>query len=64
MQQWSASGARPCDELLPVKVVTDGNITTARGMGASIELGLELVKLLISEEKAQEIGLSVQYLEK
>ena len=48
----------------PVKVVTDGNITTARGMGASIELGLELVKLLISEEKAQEIGLSVQYLEK
>ena len=55
----------------PVKVLTDGkittargNITTARGMGASIELGLELVRLLISEEKAQEIGLSVQYLEK
>ena len=48
----------------PVKVVTDGNITTARGMGASIELGLELVRLLISEEKAQEIGQSVQYLEK
>ena len=48
----------------PVKVVTDGNITTARGMGASIELGLELVRLLISEEKAQEIGRSVQYLEK
>ncbi len=48
----------------PVKVVTDGNITTARGMGASIELGIELVRLLISEEKAQEIGLSVQYLEK
>lgn len=44
--------------------MTDGNITTARGMGASIELGLELVRLLISEEKAQEIGRSVQYLEK
>lgn len=48
----------------PVKTVTDGNITTARGMGASIELGLELVKLLISEEKATEIGFEIQYLEK
>lgn len=48
----------------PVKVVTDGNITTARGMGASIELGLELVKLLVNEEKATEIGLAIQYLEK
>lgn len=46
----------------PVKVVTDGNITTARGMGASIELGLEMVKLLISEEKATEIGHTIQYL--
>lgn len=29
-----------------VPVVTDGNITTSRGMGTSILLGLELVKLL------------------
>jgi 4-methyl-5(b-hydroxyethyl)-thiazole monophosphate biosynthesis len=47
----------------PVKVVTDGNITTARGMGASIELGLELVKLLTDEEKAEQTGLAIQYLE-
>lgn len=50
--------------MAPVKVVTDGNITTARGMGTSIELGLELVKLLLGEEKSEEIGISIQYLEK
>jgi 4-methyl-5(b-hydroxyethyl)-thiazole monophosphate biosynthesis len=47
----------------PVKVVTDGNITTARGMGASVELGLELVKLLTDEDKSIQIGLSIQFLE-
>ena len=46
------------------KDLTGAEVLTARGMGASIELGLELVRLLISEEKAQEIGQSVQYLEK
>ena len=39
----------------PEKVVTDGNITTSRGMGTSIDLGLELVGLLVSEEKAKEV---------
>lgn len=51
-------------EVVTSKVVTDGNITTAKGMGASIELGLELVKLLINEEKSEEIGLAIQFLEK
>lgn len=41
-------------------VVTDGNITTARGMGYAVALGLELVKVLISEEKALEIKASIQ----
>lgn len=42
------------------KVVTDGNTTTAKGLGAAIELGLELVKILINEEKATEIAKAIQ----
>lgn len=45
----------------PVRVVTDGNITTSRGMGTSIDLGLEIVKLLVGEEKAEELRRSTQY---
>lgn len=45
----------------PVKVVTDGNVTTSRGMGTSIDLGLELVRLLVGEEKAEELSRSTQY---
>ena len=41
-------------------VVTDGNITTCRGLGYAIALGLELIKLLISEEKALEIKAAIQ----
>lgn len=41
-------------------VVTDGNITTARGLGYAIDLGLELIRLLISEEKSLEIKKSIQ----
>ena len=41
------------------KVVTDGNITTSRGMGTAVEFGLELVSLLCGEEKARELRNSV-----
>ena len=34
-------------------VVTDGEIVTARGAGVATEFGLELVKRLVSPEKAQ-----------
>lgn len=37
------------------RVETDGLITTARGLGCAIELGLELVKLLCGAELAAEI---------
>ena len=47
----------------PVKVVTDGNVVTARGMGASTELGLELVRILEGEEAAHDLGISLQYYE-
>ena len=40
-------------------VVTDRNITTAKGMGVALEFSKELVKLLVGEEKAREISLAI-----
>lgn len=42
-------------------VVTDGNITTARGLGYALDLGLELVSLLVNETAAQQIKSAIQY---
>lgn len=36
-------------------VVTDGNITTAPGMGCSIDLGLELVRVLCGDERMRAV---------
>ncbi len=44
-----------------IRVVTDGNITTSRGMGTSIDLGLELVKLIAGSTRADELARSTQY---
>jgi len=44
-----------------VNVVTDGNITTSRGMGTSIDLGLELVKLLVDEKTSKDLAKKIQY---
>jgi 4-methyl-5(b-hydroxyethyl)-thiazole monophosphate biosynthesis len=38
-------------EVVDASVVTDGNITTARGMGAALEFASELVSLICGEEK-------------
>ena len=38
------------------RVVTDGNVTTAVGMGAAAEFGLELVALLTSRDAANELA--------
>lgn len=43
------------------EVVTDGNITTSRGLGTAILFALELISLLFGQEKAEEIGASVIY---
>ena len=40
-------------------IVTDGNITTAKGMGVALDFSLELVRLLVSEEKAAEIAAAI-----
>lgn len=43
------------------RVETDGNITTARGLGCSLDLGLELIRLLIGKAEAEEIKAKIQY---
>lgn len=42
-------------------VVTDGNITTAKGLGVALDLGLELVRLLIDEKTADDLKKTIQY---
>ena len=42
-------------------VVTDGAVTTARGVGFAVDLGLELVRILLGEEKSAEIRESIQH---
>ena len=42
-------------------VVTDGNITTGRGVGFAIDFGLELVRLLKGEEFADDLRRRIQY---
>ena len=40
-------------------VVTDGNITTARGMGVALEFAEELVALCLGKEKADKISKAI-----
>ena len=47
-------------ELSESYVVCDGNFITARGAGVCIDFGLEIVKKLKGEEKADEIRKSIQ----
>ncbi len=44
-----------------VRVVTDGNVTTSRGMGTSVELGLELVRVLVDEDTAKTLASTIQH---
>ncbi len=50
-------------QVLMEKVVTDGNITTSRGMGTCIPLALELVSLYQGKEEADKIGKGILYLD-
>ena len=43
------------------RVVTDGNITTSRGMGCAVDLGLELIALLVGKDTAKKIKDAIQY---
>ncbi|MBR1855633.1 MAG: DJ-1/PfpI family protein [Oribacterium sp.] len=42
-------------------VVTDGNITTARGLGYALDLGLRLIELYKSPEESKKIKSAIQY---
>jgi len=42
-------------------VVTDGNITTSRGVGFAIDLGLELVGLINGEDAKEDLRNKIQY---
>ena len=48
-------------EIVHEKVVRDGNIITAVGMGAAFEFGFELVAALFGERKAKELEASSMY---
>lgn len=44
------------------KVVVDGQFITSRGMGTSIDFGLKMIEILISADKAVEIGKQIVFL--
>lgn len=48
-------------EVLAVPVVTDGHITTSRGMGTAIAFALELTKRLKDKETVKQVGRSILY---
>ena len=50
-----------CRERSEENVVVDGNITTSRGLGTSLDFALCMIGQLISPEKAEEIAFSVAY---
>ena len=51
-----------CLEVSWEPVVTDGRITTSRGMGTAVRFSLELVSVLYGKEKADEIAESIVYM--
>ena len=51
-----------CLEISYEPVVTDGRITTSRGMGTAVRFSLELVSVLYGKEKADEIAESIVYM--
>jgi len=42
-------------------VVTDGLVTTARGLGYALDLGLELSRLLVGKDIAAKVKAGIQY---
>ena len=48
-------------EVTGAAVETDRLISTGRGMGCSIDLGLELVNILVDEETSKDLKKKIQY---
>lgn len=50
-----------CAEKSVEKVVTDGSLTTSRGLGTAIDFSLSLIEQLLGRERADEIASSIVY---
>ncbi len=51
-------------KLVPgAKVLTDGHVTTSRGVGTAIPFAIRLIELLCGEEKAREVAVGIAYRE-
>lgn len=48
-------------EVVRTSVVTDGGITTGRGMGAAIDFALRLIEILIDKKIAEEMAEKIVY---
>lgn len=53
--------ALDCARVMQIPVVTDGHITTGRGMGAAIPFALRLTELLCGKDKAEEVRKSIVF---
>ena len=42
-------------------VVTDGNIVTAKGLGVALEMGLELIRILVDAQCSQRVAEAIQF---
>lgn len=42
-------------------VVTDGNFVTAKGLGVALEMGLELIRILVDEDISRKVAKEIQY---
>ncbi len=47
--------------LTDAQVVTDGRFTTGRGLGAALDLGLEVVRIYLGEETSTALRRKIQY---
>ena len=54
-------GDMPGVNLTGKSVVTDGNIITGQGLGASFDFAFELVRTLVGEEKVEQIRKAICY---
>ncbi len=42
-------------------VVTDGNFVTGKGLGVALEMGLELIRILVDQETSDAVADAIQY---
>ncbi|MNP38495.1 Isonitrile hydratase [compost metagenome] len=50
-----------CKEVVPARIVRDGHVITAGGVASSIDLGLYMIKLLVSSEAAEQVQGQIDY---